>query len=209
MTKNAEQLIETYINLIDNEDWKTFYPHITLDAHPVKSADKEIIGQVTAMLLQSGIDPLAEGTNLTTIPNYYLYGQRLCTQFQIPNYIIAIQYEPFVFTGIDKLTIPENIKYVWAKAFKSILELKEVRWEAECSNIPESCFQDCIKLEDIYLPKHIKIINDNAFKNCYNLHNIYYNGTMLNWANVNKLGQWLQGPEHKVIVKCIDGEIKI
>ena len=209
MIKPAEQLIERYINLIDNEDWQTFYQHITLDAHPVGSADKEIIGQVTAMLLQSGIDPLAVGTNLTTIPNYYLYEQRLCTQFQIPNYIIAIQYEPFVFTRIDKLVIPKNIKYVWSKAFKHMLELKEVRWEAECDSIPESCFENCIKLEDIYLPKHIKSINDNAFKDCYNLRNIYYNGTVVDWIDINKLGHWLQGPEHKVTVKCIDGEIKI
>ena len=209
MTKDAERLIERYINLIDNEDWKTFYQHITLDAHPTKSADKEIIGQVTAMLLQSGIDPLAEGTNLTTIPNYYLYEQRLCTQFQIPNYTVAIQYEPFVFTRIDKLVIPKNIKYVWAKAFKHMLELKEIRWEAECGNIPENCFANCIKLEDVYLPKHIKVIADDAFKDCYNLHNIYYNGTVTDWLKINKLGHWIQGPDHKVIVKCTDGEIKI
>lgn len=209
MIKKAEQLIERYINLIDSEDWKTFYQHITLDVHPTKSADKEIIGQVTAMLLESGIDPLAIGTNLTTIPNYYLYEQRLCTQFQIPNYIVAIQYEPFVFTRIDKLLIPKNIKYVWAKAFKHMLELKEVKWEAECNNIPERCFCNCINLEDVYLPKHIKIINDAAFKDCYNLHNIYYNGTEIDWLNINKLGHWVYGSEHKVIVHCTDGEIKI
>ena len=42
--KPIRELIERYINLIDNEDWQTFYQHITLDAHPTKSADKEIIG---------------------------------------------------------------------------------------------------------------------------------------------------------------------
>ena len=44
MTKKAEQLIETYIQDIDNNNWKDFYMRIQINAGP---HEKEIIGKVT------------------------------------------------------------------------------------------------------------------------------------------------------------------
>ena len=206
MRKNAEQLIETYINDIDNNDWKRFYQNIILD---VRLNGKEIIGDVTNMLLQSGIDPLAEGTNLKIVPQQYLYAQHHCTQFQFPKWLDGVGQEAFAFTSIENLDLPENLKHIWNAAFQSMNKLRKVIWRSAKLIIPERCFASCLGLKEVYLPNHIIAIKDAAFANCTSLSHIYYDDTMSAWNDISKWGNWLTGPQNKVIVKCIDGEIKI
>ena len=206
MTKKAEQLIETYIQDIDNNNWKDFYMMIQINAGP---HEKEIIGKVTNMLLQSGIDPLAQGTNLKVVPTNYLYGQQQCTQFEFPTWLDGVGSEAFAFTSIEKLILPEHFLYIWGAAFQHMSKLKTAKWKSTQDIMPERCFESCLGLKEIYLPNHIKLIRDKAFYNCVSLSDIYYDGTMLEWYDIHKWGDWLTGPSNKVTVKCTDGEIKI
>lgn len=206
MVKNAEQLIETYIKDIDDNNWKDFYMRIQIDASP---HEKEIIGQVTSMLLQSGIDPLAQGTNLKVVPTNYLYGQHQCTQFEFPRWLDGIGSEALAFTSIENLDLPENLMHIWSSAFQSMSKLKIINWKSRQHIIPERCFASCLSLKEVYLPNHIIAIKDKAFYNCISLSDIYYDGTMLEWYDIHKWGDWLTGPQNNVIVHCIDGETKI
>lgn len=206
MIKKAEQLIETYIQDIDDNNWKDFYMKVQIDVGPY---EKEVIGQVTNMLLQSGIDPLAEGTTFKIVPTNYLYGQYQCTQFEFPLWLDGVGSEAFAFTSIEKLILPEHFLHTWSAAFQHMSKLKNVVWKSKQHIIPERCFASCLGLKEIYLPNHIKLIKDKAFYNCVSLSDIYYDGTMLKWYDIHKWGDWLTGPSNKVIVKCTDGEIKI
>lgn len=206
MIKKAEQLIETYIKDIDDNNWKDFYMKIGIDVGP---HEREIIGKVTNMLLQSGIDPLAQGTNLKVVPTNYLYAQHQCTQFEFPLWIDGVGSEAFAFTSIEKLILPEHFLQVWGAAFKHMSKLKNVIWKSGQNIIPERCFESCLGLREIQLPNSIKVIRDNAFYNCVSLKDIYYDGTMVEWYDINKLGNWLPGSSNIITVHCTDGEIKI
>ena len=175
MTKEAERLIERYINLIDNEDWKTFYQHVTLDAHPVKRADKEIIGQVTAILLQSGINPLLW---MEDIPNNFLNSTMKIKSIHIPDNIYWIGKRAFYDSRLEDLDLSNTIvQSIETEAFRDCQDLEKVIFSNKLMRIDVRAFANCYSLIEITLPKSIELIQFNAFQDCYNIKSITYEGT--------------------------------
>jgi hypothetical protein len=87
----------------------------------------------------------------------------------------VVRISSFAFAGrgeqradkIEKIILPDSVKY-----------------------INESAFKGCNVLEEVYIGKGIVEIGDTPFKNCYSLNTIYYAGTEEEWNAIRKISSW-------------------
>ena len=117
MDKYTQQIIKHYADLIEINDWETFYIRL-------KSVyNNSNIGQITEILLEAGIDPLKD---LDYIPENYLAGSDLGS-FTIPEHIKII--EEYAFNECQKLKIiyfPNSLEIVKFRAFRNCHSLEDI-----------------------------------------------------------------------------------
>lgn len=117
MDKYTQQVIKHYADLIEINDWETFYIRL-------KSVyNNSNIGQITEILLEAGIDPLKD---LDYIPENYLAGSDLGS-FTIPEHIKII--EEYAFNECQKLKIiyfPNSLEIVKFRAFRNCHSLEDI-----------------------------------------------------------------------------------
>lgn len=68
----------------------------------------------------------------------------------------------FKESGLQEISLPKNIKYIFKSAFKDCKELKNVTWDCECYKIPELCFHNCSSLSQFDF-SNVKIVGSDAF----------------------------------------------
>lgn len=134
--------IEKYIDLIDKNKFELFY--MILDGE-IASSHKSIIGEITKILNDAGIDPLQY---MSDVPNYYcIYRKDLPTE----------------------LILPSNIEYIRPCAFSFCDSLQIVVLSEGLTTIYPRAFAACVQLRTINLPSSLKEIKANAFFNCREL----------------------------------------
>ena len=202
ISEMMSNFIKSNINLINNNQWDELYEKAN---YTVRSY--HTIGGFTNILLESGIDPLLQGA--TYIPKNYLEESKK-KEFTIPEISILYAIDSFAFfnSDIENLVIPSNITYINDMAFKNMFKLKSLIWDSKCPVIPTSCFENCVELEKLILPKYITSIQANAFYNT-NIKEIEYQGTVKEWYDNVKLQLAGNNNSHIVNIKCIDGDIEI
>ena len=97
-----------------------------------------------------------------------------------------IYTDMFSNSMIDKIDIPENIKYIRATAF-----------------------QDCFNLTEVTLPKSLKYLDEFAFQGCYELNTVNYRGTVEEWYESNFNTQSIFIDADTASINCSDGVVRI
>ena len=207
------------INENTPDSWRSIYQKFEEDY------DEELAGQLSAVLLASGINP---PLIIGEIPRRFLQYQSQITEYKIPSnctYIGMSAFEdtsiteiniPPTVTGIDylafggtklkKIKLPNSVKTLENAAFHSCKDLEEVDL-GEIVSIGEDCFVDCIHLTKIYIPKNILYFHMNNLYGCTRLKEIIYKGTKEEfelWVT-DELEDWIN--QYKII--CTDGVIEL
>lgn len=174
-------------------------------------ADPEIVGNLTQLFLNSGLDPLTLDVKLKdTIPYAYLAGTKTKT-FILPKAIKTINAKAFERTSLELFDCSannqlENIDY---HAFCACQKLKEVILPESLKYIGSECFRDCHRLEKINIPASCIFLGGGVFSNCYNLKEITYKGTKEQLVK-NNLSPYLVGANFYIDkVNCVDGVFEI
>lgn len=120
--------------------------------------------------------------SIKKIDNFAFYW---CTNLKEINLPESLEFLGFgVFCkceNLEEITIPNSIlklpsTYDVQGIFKGCKKLKSVKLpeigSTEFTQIPAYAFYDCVKLEEINIPKSVKVIRNNAFSNCKNLQKI-------------------------------------
>ena len=96
---------------------------------------------------------------------------------------------------IEKVTMPDTVKYINAYAFENCTNLSEVLLSSSLENIERSAFLNCSNLADIVIPDSVISITSDAF----------YNTALLNKQNtpVKYAGKWVITAEDcdKIVIK--------
>ena len=183
------------------------------------------IGELTAILMQAGINPLL---GMIEIPTYFLCMQVGIESFSVPQGITKINGSAFEYTDLESITIPNSVKVIGWFAFadckllkeivipESVEEMKQSTF-LHCTNLqsaiikgritvlPQNCFDGCTNLIHIELPGTLEQIESYAFRNCTKLKEIKFAGTMEQWKNI-KIDKYNSRTLSRRIV-CSDGNI--
>lgn len=132
------------------------------------------------------------GHPVTKIANYAFSNMKVLKTISFPKEMQKIGTAAFKNSGIESVTIRNNIRIVGSECFASCKKLSKVQWE---SNAPISgyCFYNCINLKDfdfspvkyienrafgnsglikIYLGENIECVYDAAFEDCEQLQTV-------------------------------------
>ena len=178
--EKIQKFIAENQTLLDEGRWVEFYELLR---------NYEFIGDVSYMLLKSGIDIFSQPNGLTHIPTNYMYKCSQVTEFILPTkYISRVNNEAFYSC--------QNLKSL------------DLRGDNSLHSIGSYAFGFCSNLEEIYIPKSLKIVSKSAFTGCDKLKYVYYEGTKEEYQT-NLI---LKLPDNKnslIIIKCKDGEIEV
>ena len=110
------------------------------------------------------------------------------TELHIPPSVITIDKCAFCGTRLTELTVPTTVQALGNRVFASCIFLKTVRFEAAV--IPEFAFVECYALNDVTLARTVTEIKSHCFNYCKALTELKYEGTLADWAAVEKKNNW-------------------
>ncbi|MCR4671705.1 MAG: leucine-rich repeat protein [Lachnospiraceae bacterium] len=84
----------------------------------------------------------------------------------LPSTLMSIGKSAFSQTHISAIDLPEGLKTVDARAFKSCNYLTELTFPESVVAIGEDLFEGCFNLQRVHLPEGLKTIPDSCFKYC-------------------------------------------
>ena len=182
----AEQLIEQNIELIDRDDFQTFYDE------KCEGLNGSIIRRCHQIFHESGIDPISQG-RMINIPRCYWSTGVHKDIYEIPTLVKGIDELAFARSHIKKIVFADY---------------------GYCSKIGQFAFENS-HIEEIHLPYSLAIIEYGAFHGCQKLKNIYYEGTKEDWnsvrlaVNYNLDPSWISRDVPAGVIHCIDGDVNI
>lgn len=146
----------------------------------------------------------------------YILGEafRECTSLaniDIPNGVVLIGANAFSgCLSLETATLPEGIEAIPRACFSACSNLHSVLVPSTVTAVGQEAFYGCHSLGDLSLPSGVTTIEQAAFQssgirtiyipvtltavaygvflNCSNLTDIYYEGTQLQWRNINQIG---------------------
>lgn len=219
---DLKNFINDNLDLIDKntpDSWRSIYQKFE------DEYDEELAGQLSAVLLASGINPpLVIGE----VPRRFLQYQSQITEYKIPNncnYIGMSAFEdtsitqidiPPTVTGIDylafggtklkKINLPSSVKMLENAVFHSCKDLEEIDL-GNLVYLGDECFVDCIHLTKVTIPNTVFRLELTCFYGCTRLREINYKGTKEEFEALvsDDLDNWKLS--YKII--CTDGVIEL
>ncbi len=88
--------------------------------------------------------------------------------------VTYIEYGAFKGTGIEKVTLGENVKTIWIYAFSNCKSLEEVILNDNLKDIGPNAFEST-KVKKIVLGENVDTISSGAFQNCLELTEVVLN----------------------------------
>ncbi len=101
--------------------------------------------------------------SVTGLGGVYLNANNTVTSITLPDRLETIGAECFKEMQIEEIKIPESVKSIGDKAFRSCKNLKAVNIPSKISEIPNFAFQNCSSLQYIELPEGLITIGQYAF----------------------------------------------
>ena len=115
---------------------------------------------------------------------------------------------------IDSIDNSANLVYIDVNGEYSVtsnsyaiinVKIEESYKDAAVSNIANDAFNGCTKLRTVEIPNTVNYIGAQAFMNCKSLKKIIFNGTRMEWHNIEKVEGWDMNISEDYEVVCIDG----
>ena len=88
---------------------------------------------------------------------------------KLPSTLQEISNAAFRQTTITEITIPASVKIIQGSAFYGCTKLTKVVFEGEEMDELHGCFQNCINLKSIKLPRRVGLMSYEMFSGCTNL----------------------------------------
>ena len=178
------KIIKENIDLIEKNDFDSLYQAVA-DEY----LDPRVVGMLSTILIQSGIDPLEvakpvenmffECENLTaaTIPNTVAHlPKAMFSASALKNIVLGPSIDSIddrVFMYCDDLTFADlsrtHIKYLFFMTFTDCSKLETVLLPDTLEYIYSLNFSGCESLSNIILPDSLKSIGEQAFHKCTEL----------------------------------------
>ena len=161
-------------------------------------------------------------TGVTEISDYAFFRYSSVTSLTIPNSVTTIGYSAFEnCSSLESISIPfvgaekdgtenthfgyifgasgyyENVNYVPASLKTVII--------TGGKKISEDAFYICENIVSVTIPQSVTEIDAYAFHDCTALTDIHYNGTRLQWYNIEKGTSWIDKYSSEYTVHCTDG----
>ncbi len=116
----------------------------------------------------ANLEPFLFPETVTKIGAWAFYGCLELTRVQLPAQLESIGEGGFAESGIERITLPENIVSIEPKTFFNCSRLLSVTAD-EVTIIKESAFEDCTNLSSSPLTAKVERIEKRAYKNCTHL----------------------------------------
>ena len=188
MTQEQKDYIETNIELIENNDWETFFQN----AH-------DGIGGV---LYEAGIYFMDD---LIEIPDWAFYKYEDLTSMIISKGVTRIGRGSFCdCSNLKSIIIPESVTSIGYEAFKNCANLTNIIIPDGVDILAWGMFENCNNLKSVVLGKGINHIANEPFRGCSNLTTINFNGTKNMFKKIKKHGNWTRST---LTIRCIDGDL--
>lgn len=91
------------------------------------------------------------------------------------DYSTLIASEAFEGRDIRSITMPDSVRYINSSAFENCSKLEKVYLSENLQSIENSVFSKCSALTEVKIPPEVKSIGNNAFANCTNLQTVEVN----------------------------------
>lgn len=156
LTNQVKDLLEEYIDIIQEEDWDRLYQQVDYDP--------DTFGEMTQILIESGIDPLE---TLNYVPENYLCKNWNIISINLPNTIIGIDSSAFEgCENLESITLPNGLKNIGPWVFHSCHSLKSITLPKTLDYIGDGNFDYCDDLETVNFEgsceDFIALIEDNT-----------------------------------------------
>ena len=183
MTPNLKKFIETYIHLIDSENYAELYENFETSSLAESTRD------LTNVLLSIDISIEDILKKLQDIPALFAAGCNQFTEVIIPDNIESIGRNAFWrCEKLEKAFVSKKCEYISDGCFRECINLQSIDI-GNITDIPTDAFKNCINLTTIHNSKSIESISSNAFNGCTNL-------------TVIELSQNIRSIESKAFSKC-------
>ena len=129
-------------------------------------------------------------------------------RINLPSSVESIEEVAFANSGLEEISIPEGITFLYVSTFCGCKNLQKVDLPTTLKVIEDTVFDGCKSLTSIVLPRQLFKIGDYAFANCINLTQIVFKGMVEDWHRVDLGNCWCENTPIKQIV-CCDGVVDL
>jgi len=127
------------------------------------------------------------------------------TKISIPSKVTEIGQYAFANTQITDLTVPHSVVVVGAYVCHECRNLTTVRYEGAV--IGSYMFAGCTALTNFTIAETVKEIQTCAFCSCNKLKTLNYEGSLKDWAAIEKKKNW-DSLANLTKIQCLDGYLK-
>ncbi len=125
------------------------------------------------------------------IPNYYkglpvktikkdaFFANTAVKKVTFGDNIIDIGASAFYHTGIEEISIPENVKKINQYTFGDCKNLKIVNFHKNITEIKSNAFSSCTSLKTIEFPENLTTLGSAVFSNCTLLESVVINDKLI------------------------------
>ena len=194
--ENCNAIIETGSNMMIEMCKNTKIPNSILSIYskdsnasitiPNEIEEISVFGSAKNVYLSSSIKALG---SCSGVENLYYDGSLLdwfnlsTPEVSNPSHMFVKENDLWIEIG-GEFEIPSGITTIKTKYFKGLPITKIIIPEG-VTLIEENAFYKCLDLKEVVLPSSIKTFEKDCFSDCINLTDVYYNGTVLDWCNID------------------------
>ncbi len=131
-------------------------------------------------IIETESNTLIQGCKSTVIPNSVTsIGSMAFNMFKdlksiaIPNSVTSIGRYAFAYSGLESVTIPDNVASVANSTFKGCADLTSVTMPGGLTNIESDAFFGCKGLSSVTIPGSVISIGNYAFFDCSGMGSIF------------------------------------
>ena len=113
----------------------------------------------------------------TRVTAYQFYNKSNIEKITMPETIKYIDTYAFYGTGIKHIDLPENIETIYSDAFRNCANLESFTIPSKVTNLTMRTLANCTSLKSITIPENITTIGSSVLQDCSGLTEINYNAT--------------------------------
>lgn len=125
-------------------------------------------------------------TGLTEIGEEAFAECTALNDISIPNTVRTIGAQAFLdCSALEQIALPSSLTAVQPGTFKNCTSLDYVEIPGKVAQIQAEAFRSCSALQDVFIPTSVQIIGKDAFRGCNALQHIYYEGSAVQFDQID------------------------